>query len=162
VAILCGTNKLFPLHLWCRLLPQATATLNLLRSSRLHPKLSAKENLNGTFDFNCTPLAPLGTKVLLHETPTQRRTWAPHGVEGWYAGYAPKHYRCYTIHVIRTNKTRIGSTVKFFPTQCTMPHTSSAIYALRAAQDLIMALQNPAPASALAPVGLLQLQALQQ
>jgi hypothetical protein len=29
VAILCGTDKLFPLHLWCRLLPQATATLNL-------------------------------------------------------------------------------------------------------------------------------------
>jgi hypothetical protein len=161
VAILCGTDKLFPLHLWCRLLPQATATLNLLRSSRINPRLSAEENLNGTFDFNRTPLAPLGTKVLLHETPDQRRTWAPHGVEGWYVGYAPEHYRCYTIHVIRTNKTRIGGTVEFFPTHCAMPHTSSADHAIRAAVDLISALQNPAPASALAPVGLLQLQALQ-
>jgi hypothetical protein len=114
VSILCGTDKLFPLHLWCRLLPQATATLNLLRTSRLNSRLSAQEHLNGTFDFNRTPLAPLGTKVVLHETPQQRRTWAPHGVEGWYVGYAPEHYRCYTVHVTRTNKTRIGSTVEFF------------------------------------------------
>jgi hypothetical protein len=162
VAILCGTDKLFPLHLWCRLLPQATATLNLLWSSHLHPQLSAKVHLNGTFDFNRTPLAPLGTKVLLHKTPHQRRTWAPHGVEGWYVGHAPEHYRCYTIHVICTNKTRIGSTVEFFPTQCAMPQTSSADHALCAALDLITVLQNPAPASALAPVSLLQLQALQQ
>jgi hypothetical protein len=74
VAILCGTDKIFPLHLWCRLLPQATATLNLLRTSRLNSRLSAEEHLNGTFNFNCTPLAPLGTKVILHETPQQQRT----------------------------------------------------------------------------------------
>jgi hypothetical protein len=109
VAVLCGTDKSFPLHLWCHLLPQVTATLNLLRTSRLNPRLLAKEHLNGTFDFNRTPLAPLGTKVVLHETPHQRRTWAPHGVEGWYVGYAQEHYRCYTIHVTSTNKTRVLS-----------------------------------------------------
>ncbi len=31
VAILCGTDKSFPLHLWDRLLPQAEHTLNMLR-----------------------------------------------------------------------------------------------------------------------------------
>jgi hypothetical protein len=31
----------FPMHLWDRLLPQAEITLNLLRTSRLHPQLSA-------------------------------------------------------------------------------------------------------------------------
>jgi hypothetical protein len=60
VAILCGTDKFFPLHLWCRLLPQATTTLNLLRSSHLNPRLSAKEHLNGTLGLNCTPLAHQG------------------------------------------------------------------------------------------------------
>jgi hypothetical protein len=136
VAILCCTDKLFPLHLWCRLLPQATTTLNLLRTSCLNSRLSAEEHLNGTFDFNRTPLAPLGTKVVLHETPPQRRTWAPHGVEGWYVGYAPEHYRCYTVHVTRINKTCIGSTVEFFPTHCQMPRTSTAEHALRAAISL--------------------------
>jgi hypothetical protein len=33
IAILCGTDKLFPLHLWCQLLPQAEHTLNMLRPS---------------------------------------------------------------------------------------------------------------------------------
>ncbi len=33
VAILCGTDKAFPLHLWDRLLLQAKHTLNMLRPS---------------------------------------------------------------------------------------------------------------------------------
>jgi hypothetical protein len=37
VAILCGADVKFPLHLWDRLLPQATASLNLLRNLRLNP-----------------------------------------------------------------------------------------------------------------------------
>ena len=67
IACLCGTDKNFQLHLWCRLLPQATTTLNLLRQSRQNPKLSAHAHLNGAFDFNRTPLAPLGTRVIIHE-----------------------------------------------------------------------------------------------
>jgi hypothetical protein len=162
ISILCGTDKRFPMHLWCRLLPQATATLNLLRTSRLHPQLSAEAHLNGAFDFNRTPLAPLGTQVILHETPQQRKTWAAHGVDGWYIGYAPEHYRCYTVYVTKTNATRIGTTVEFLPTQVAMPKTSSADTALRAALDLIDALRNPTPAAPIAPIGLQQLQALHQ
>ena len=80
IAGLASTDKLFPLHLWDRLVPQAEITLNLLRNSRLHPHLSAYSHLFGQFDFNQTPLAPPGTKVLIHEKPRQRPTWAPHGV----------------------------------------------------------------------------------
>jgi hypothetical protein len=38
---LSSVEPSFPLHLWDRLLPQAEITLNLLRTSRLHPQLSA-------------------------------------------------------------------------------------------------------------------------
>jgi hypothetical protein len=31
----------FPMHLWDRLLPQAELTLNLLRTSHMHPQLSS-------------------------------------------------------------------------------------------------------------------------
>jgi hypothetical protein len=41
IAGLCGVDQYFPLHLWDRLLPQAILTLNLLRGSRINPKLSA-------------------------------------------------------------------------------------------------------------------------
>jgi hypothetical protein len=36
---LCSTDKSFPMHLWDRLLPQAVITLNMLRTSRINPKL---------------------------------------------------------------------------------------------------------------------------
>jgi hypothetical protein len=71
VACLCTTNKKFPMHLWDRLLPQAIMMLNLLRMLRLNPNLSAEEHLNGTFAFNRTALAPLGTRIVLHEKPAQ-------------------------------------------------------------------------------------------
>ena len=42
LAILCGTDPDVPLHLWCRLIPQAQITLNLLRKSQINPRLSAE------------------------------------------------------------------------------------------------------------------------
>jgi hypothetical protein len=42
----------FPMHLWCRLIPQCTQTLNLMRQSRINPRLSAEAQLNGAFDYN--------------------------------------------------------------------------------------------------------------
>lgn len=47
IAILCATDAEFPLCKWCTLLPQAEITLNLLRSSRINPKLSAWAQLEG-------------------------------------------------------------------------------------------------------------------
>jgi hypothetical protein len=41
VAGLSSVDPSFPMHLWDRLLPQAEITLNLLRTSQLHPQLSA-------------------------------------------------------------------------------------------------------------------------
>ena len=61
----CDLN--FPLAEWDRLLTQAEIMLNILRTSRVNPKLSAQANLFGNFDFNKTPLAPPGTKVLIHK-----------------------------------------------------------------------------------------------
>ena len=91
IAGLASTDKLFPIHLWDRLLPQAILTLNLLRTSRINPQLSAYSQLFGAFDFTKTPLAPPGTKVLAHEKPAKRQSWAPHGVDGWYIGPAMEH-----------------------------------------------------------------------
>ena len=42
----------FPICEWDRLLPQAILTLNLLRNSRVNPKLSAWAYLHGNYDFN--------------------------------------------------------------------------------------------------------------
>ena len=102
IAVLRSCNPSFPMHLWYRFIPQSTLTLNLLRQSRINPHLSAEAQLNGAFDFNRTPLAPPGTKVLVFEAPGFCPTWAPHGVTGWYIGSAPRHYRCYRVYILKT------------------------------------------------------------
>jgi hypothetical protein len=72
LAILAGVDKSFPPHLWDLLLPQAELMLNLLRQSTINPKISAWEFFYGPFDFNKTPLGPVGCCVLIHAKPT---TW---------------------------------------------------------------------------------------
>jgi hypothetical protein len=88
IAGLCSTDKSFTMHLWDRLLPQAVITLNMLRTSRINPKLSASTHIDGQYDFNRAPMAPLVTRIIAHKTPSRRRTWAPHGQDGWYIGPA--------------------------------------------------------------------------
>jgi hypothetical protein len=50
VAGISSVDPSFPLHLWDRLLPQAEITLNLLRTLRLHPQLSAAAHFHGIVD----------------------------------------------------------------------------------------------------------------
>jgi hypothetical protein len=69
LAFLATCDPDFPIAEWDCLLFQAKLTLNLLRSSRVNPKLSAYAYLSGNFDFNKTPLAPPGTKVVVHLKP---------------------------------------------------------------------------------------------
>ena len=114
----------FPLTSWDQLLPQALMTLNLLRTSRINPRLSAWSQIHGIFDFNRTPLAPPGTRVLVHEKPTLRGTWSPHAVDGWYLGPAMLHYRCYRVWILKTTSKHIADTVVWFPTKVSMPKAS--------------------------------------
>ena len=82
----------FPMHLWDKTLPQAELTLNLLRQSRINPKLSAWEQIHRCYDFNRPPIAPPGIRVKAHARPTQRQTWAPHTFNAWYIGPVMEHY----------------------------------------------------------------------
>lgn len=160
IAGLSSVDPNFPLYLWDRLIEQALLTLNLMRTSRINPKLSAQAQLHGFFDFNRTPLAPPGTRILAHEKPSKRASWAPHGEDGWYIGPAPEHYRCYRVYIPKTRATRIVDTIEFFPHNSKMPHLSSADAAMRAAKDLTKALRNPHPATPFINIGDAQMEAL--
>ena len=160
IAGLCSVDKDFPLHLWDQLLPQAEITLNLLCASRINPKLSAWAQLHGIFDFNRTPLAPPGIRVLAHEKPKDRTTWSAHGLDGWYVGPALDSYRCYRIWIWTTRNIRICDTVAWFPTKVTMPLASSTDLILAGIQDIVHALKNPSHGSPLAPRTDSQVQAL--
>jgi len=92
IAILAGVDPSFPMNLWDRLVPQAVLTLNLLRQANVAPTVSAYAYVNGPFDFNRIPLAPLGCAVQIHESPGRRRTWDPRSLNGWYLGTSTEHY----------------------------------------------------------------------
>jgi hypothetical protein len=151
LAGLSSVNPRFPLRLWCQLLPQAELTLNLLRQSRVNPKLSAYAQLHGQFDFNRTPLAPPGCESIIFNGPDQRASWDFHGEKAWYTEPAMEHYRCYKTVNPLTNRQRIADTIEFLPHDFEMPKLSSADLAAHAAADLTNALRNPHPAAPFLP-----------
>jgi hypothetical protein len=142
VAGLSSVDPSFPLHLWERLLPQSEITLNLLRTSRLHPQLSAAAHFHGLVDYNETDFAPPGCNIIVHEKPGKRRTWAPHGQHGYSLGPAMHHYRCQNVYISTTASDRIVDTLEFFPHNYQMPQLSSTDRLLMAAKDMTDALKN--------------------
>jgi hypothetical protein len=112
---LASVDPELPLHLWDILLPQAEMTLNLLRTSRQHPQLSAAAHYHGLVDYNKTSFAPTGCKIIAHEKPANRRTWAPHGQHGYSLGPAMHNYRCQDMYISATTSERIVDTLEFPP-----------------------------------------------
>ena len=104
VARLASTHKDFPLHTWCRLLPHASITLNLLRKLRTNPKLSGYAQLHGDFNYNVNPLSPPSTQIIVHKKPRLRGTWVAHVVKRWHLGPSMEKYRCHNIYITKKNR----------------------------------------------------------
>ena len=126
------------------MIPQAVLTLNMLRQSRINKRLSAQEKICGTFNYRQTPLAPLGTKVIIHERPKQRASWASHGKPGFLVNRAKNHYRSLEISVEKTRGTRMSDAIKILPTKYIMPKTSSNDRIIAALEEIAEAVKNPA------------------
>ena len=162
IAGLCTVNPKFPLYLWDKLLPQAELTLNMLRGSRLNPKLSAWDQVCGVYEYNRTPIGPPGTRVLVHDKPHQRGTWAPHGDDAWYIGPAFDHYRCYTVWSWETRREKETDTLSWFPHNVRMPTPSALDRIGTGIHDIANVLKNPTPGSPLSPLDTIQIAALNQ
>jgi hypothetical protein len=134
-------------------LQQAELTLNLLRTSRLHPKLSVAAHFHGIVDYNKTAFAPSGCKIIEHVKPGKRRTWAPHRQHGYSLGPAMHHYRCQNVYISAMESERIVDTLEFFPLNYQKPQLSSTDRLLVTAKDMMDALQNLHPEVPFASVG---------
>jgi hypothetical protein len=98
-------------------------------------------------------MTPPCTRIIAHETPSRRRTWAPHDQDGWYIGPALEHYRCYTVYVNKTRGERIVETVEFSPEKFKLQFLSTQELATQAAKELTHALLHPQPAGPFCQVG---------
>jgi hypothetical protein len=92
IAALATTDSKFPLQLWDRLTPQIQDTLNLMQASRINLTKSAYEILNGPYDWNRYPLAPLGCKAIVYKDGNSRGLWVSRGIDAWYLGPSKDHY----------------------------------------------------------------------
>ena len=106
-----GTYPTFNLALWGKQIPQDLITLNLLHKSNMSPSLSTYSQLYGTYDFNFTSIASLVVRVMVHEKPDDRQTWAPHEVEVWYICLAMYYYRWYKVWINVTRAEMITDTI---------------------------------------------------
>jgi hypothetical protein len=95
---------------------------------RINPKLSAYTQIFGVFDYNPTPLAPIGTRTVVHLRTTQkeRTTFGDHGFIRWTIGPAMDHYRHWDFYIPKTRGTRVSDTIVFLPEKYSMPTTASA------------------------------------
>lgn len=82
LAGLPSCNQSFPFAEWNCLIPQMVLALNLLHPLRLNPKLSSYAYLFWNSDFNRCPLAPPGTRIVVHDRPENRLSWGFNGSGG--------------------------------------------------------------------------------
>ena len=124
------------------------------------PTVSAYAHLYGPHDFNKHPLAPIGCAVQMHEKPNQRKTWAPHAIDGWYVGTSFQHYRAYKIRAKSTKAERISDTVFIKHRYLTNPTVTPKDAVVKAAKDLTRALQGEIPQNDESMTALQQLEEL--
>ncbi len=139
---LCTTDPKFPFQLWNHLTHQATITCNILRRSRINPDVSAYEQLHGAkFDWNAHPMAPPGTRAVIHSSPLTRTSWGPRGLDAWYCGPSTNHYRCNHFYVTDTRAMRISGSFELYPTHCQLPTLSPQEHTQQVAHELVRCME---------------------
>ena len=103
-------------------------------------------------------MAPAGAKVVMHDKPDTRATWAPHGTHGYYLGPAQAHYRFYRVWATATKSIRITDTIAWFLQGLQIPGPSAHDLLRAAITDLTQAVrlfyESPKSDTPLHPTGL--------
>ena len=121
----------------------------LLRTWRVDKNKSAYEALyKRKFDFNRTPIAPLGNKAVAFIAPDERHSWQPQAVDAWYTGPAHEHYLLLEFFIPRTGGMVNTGTYQIFPAHCKVPTISEGDLTIQAATDLLRELTTTIPETA--------------
>ena len=114
----------------------------MLRTSRVHPKLSAFHVLEGQHDYNRVPFGPPGTRATIFNPPELRTSWGPRALDAWYTGPAWMHYRCMHFHVPSTGGHRTSAQYKLYPQHVGVPQETPMDKAVKIATTLTQAIQT--------------------
>ena len=92
ISIFATMDESCLIQLWSKMILQMQNRLTMLRTSRNISKLTAYEEIKGTFHWNRTPMAPLGNKGVVYITLGMRNTFTPplrQGVHHWLCTKPP-------------------------------------------------------------------------
>ena len=148
ISTVATVDKTCTLQLWSRFLPQMQRTLNMFRTSRQNNNLTANKELNGPFDWNATPMAPLGSRATAFIAPNNRNTYVPHTIEAYVTGMAPHHYRLLEMFIPMTRGYRLLGTYRLFPSHWSVPTVYEHDNSIVAATDLLQSFQQVVPTTA--------------
>ena len=128
--------------MWGLLLPQSELTLNLLRQATLDPSRYAWEYFHGPFNYEATPLGPIGCNIIAHKKTGTRNSWNLCGAAGWNVGVALQHYPCHTIVSKATRAAQVSDTVEFRYHNLTLPNVTPTDRIFYGVTTLIWVLQD--------------------
>ena len=113
----------------------------MLRTSCVHPKLSAFHVLEGQHDYNRVPFGPPGTRATIINPPELRTSWGPRALDAWYAGPSWLHYRCMHFQIPSTGGYRTSAQYKLYPQHIGVPQETPMDRAVKIAATLTQAIQ---------------------
>ena len=139
---LCICDEDFPSLLWCKIIKQSQDTLNMLRTSRVHPQLSAFHVLEGQHDFNKVPFGPPGIRSTIFNPPETRGSFGPRALDGWNIGPPWDHYRSMNFKIPSTGGYRTAAQYHLYPNHVKSPKETPMDRAVRIAGSLTSAIQR--------------------
>ena len=90
--------------------------------------------MEGEFHFDATPIAPPGSKMLMHDKPGKRKTFGMNATLTWYLGPCLRHYRTFRGIVPSMGDERLSDMVRFQHHAITIPNLTPANRILEAAR----------------------------
>ena len=95
--------------------------------------MSVWEHFNGPFNFDATPIGPLGCPIVIHTKPGCQKSWDFRGRKGFNVDPALNHYRCFHVVDEVIKVLRYSDTVEFlhnYLIQPTVTNGDRIVYAL--------------------------------
>ena len=142
ISSLCIRDYNFTTVLWSYLVRQALDSLNMLRTSRVYPKLSAYCGLEGFHNFNRHPWAPPETKGTIFNPPEKRYSCGARVLDVWYLDTAQPHYICFTFVETATGGINISGQQTLYSQYCTMTTKIPMDEARNIAENLFQAIKK--------------------
>ena len=111
----------------------------MLQTSRQNAAISAYAERNGKFDYNQTPLVPVGSNALIYNDPSDRTSFEANALKAIVVGQAILYYWCLKFWLPATRRFRISDTYRLYPAHCKIPVTLEVDETPIAAQDMLQA-----------------------